>query len=297
MVMVGTPSYMSPEQCRGVAVDRRCDLFSLGCVMYELLSGQRAFAGDNYAETLYRLIHETHTSLRDTGLGIDDDLCGIVDRALAKQPEDRFETASRMAAALRPLIGAVSAQDGAPDAAEDLTTVMLPVAPESIRGTRSGTKSGSMLQPTDSSSLSALERKLAHHIGPLAGFQVRRALREARSAEEFARLLGELIPQGEEQASLISDALQVIAAEGSRGSGAEPVASVPPPADSDAVTTAFAEGVTRALMEVMGPIAPRLVQRARARAATRIDLVTICAELIDNPNERERFMALVPKID
>jgi serine/threonine protein kinase len=61
--VLGTPSYMAPEQCRGAPVDGRCDLFSLGCVIYELLSGERAFGGVNYAEAIYRLIHEPHQPL------------------------------------------------------------------------------------------------------------------------------------------------------------------------------------------------------------------------------------------
>jgi serine/threonine-protein kinase len=100
-VMVGTPSYMSPEQCRGTEVDKRCDLFSLGCVLYELSCGERAFTGDNYAETLYRLINEPHIPLTERIPAFPPELSAIIDRALAKHPDERYASAKDMAAALR----------------------------------------------------------------------------------------------------------------------------------------------------------------------------------------------------
>lgn len=296
-VMVGTPSYMSPEQCRGVSVDRRCDLFSLGCVMYELLSGQRVFGGVSYAETLYKLIHEPHISLRDRKLGISDGLSDIIDRALAKLPEDRFDDASDMAAALRDL-GSTAAlpPGGAVDADEEPPTVILPARMRSSAATRPGTATGSLLQSIDTSSLSTLERQLAHHIGPMAGYHLRRALRDARSTEEFCQLLSELLPAGNEQQSFIRDALQTITASGGlRTETASPVGTLPAP-EPDAISPEFAEALTRALMQVMGPIAPRLVTRARTRASSRTELAALCAEMIERPDEQERFRALLSKI-
>ncbi len=290
-VMVGTPSYMSPEQCRGLAIDGRSDLFSLGCVMYEIISGQRTFGGASYAETLYKLSHEPHVPLRDRGLGVSEGLSDVVDRALAKRPEDRFGSANDMATAIRLLLdgmtGGIAGMRGA-GAADDPATIVLPVDGRSPAAAQPGSGSGSLLQSIDASSLSSLERQLAHYVGPMAGYHLRRALRDARSTAEFSKMLRELIPEGSQFQSLIRDALRAIG-----GGGGAPNATGPSVQAVDAITDDFAEATTRALTQVMGPIAPRLVARVRARAATRTDLVTLCAEMIEQPKERERFDALM----
>jgi serine/threonine protein kinase len=281
--VVGTPSYMAPEQCRGGAVDLRCDLFSLGCVMYELLSGRRAFAGTSYAETLYKLIHEPHPALQLGNPAIAPELSAIVDRALSKRPEDRFEAAAEMAAALRQLPGEASPTDATVVAgSDDLATVVLPGGIAAASVVRGGSLSG--LGSIDASSLSTLERQLARYIGPMAGYHLRRALADARSIEEFSRMIGALVPQGSEQGTLIRGALQQIVA-----TGAERSTGVTSAVDGDAITHEFTERMTRALTQVMGPIAPRLVARVRTRAATRTDLAALCAAMIEQPTERERF--------
>jgi tRNA A-37 threonylcarbamoyl transferase component Bud32 len=286
--VVGTPSYMAPEQCRGGVVDPRCDLFSLGCVMYELLSGRRAFTGTSYAETLYKLIHEPHPPLQHGDQAIAPELCAIVDRALSKRPEDRFDSAAVMAAALRQLPGDASAADGTVLAgSDDLATVVLPAGIAAPSAMRSGSLTG--LSSIDASSLSALERQLARYIGPMAGYHLRRALADARSIEEFGRMIGALVPQGSEQGSLIRGALQEIVATGGSRGGGEPPTGVASAADADVITHEFTERMTRALTQVMGPIAPRLVARMRTRAATRTDLAALCAGMIEQPAERERF--------
>ena len=99
-LLIGTPSYMSPEQCIGAPLDGRNDLFSLGCVLYELVAGERAFAGVNYTETIFAIVNKPHVPLRrlvdDLPAGFSD----AIDRALAKKPEDRFEDAAAFARTL-----------------------------------------------------------------------------------------------------------------------------------------------------------------------------------------------------
>ncbi|MEA2729795.1 MAG: eukaryotic-like serine/threonine-protein kinase [Acetobacteraceae bacterium] len=290
--VVGTPSYMSPEQCQGGVVDPRCDLFSLGCIMYELLSGRRPFAGTSYAETLYKLIHEPHTPLKKSDPAVAEGLSNIVDRALAKRPEDRFDNAADMAAALRQLPGGVPAASGdGQDGSDDPATVILPIRTSAAVAPRPG--SGSLLQTIDALSLSTLERQLARYLGPMAGYHLRRALADARSIEEFGRMVNELVPQGSEQRTLIHGALQEIVTAGGSRAGTERFGSGAPALDPDAITDAWTEVLTRVLTDVMGPIAPRLVTRMRARATTRTDLIALCVEMIEQPSERERFRKII----
>jgi predicted Ser/Thr protein kinase len=98
---LGTPSYMSPEQCRGEEVDHRSDLFSAGAVLYQLLTGQKPFPGNNITEIVYRLMNEDPPDLLEHSEALPAGLCAAVRRALAKRPEARFASARDMAEALR----------------------------------------------------------------------------------------------------------------------------------------------------------------------------------------------------
>ena len=99
--VIGTPSYMSPEQCRGEPVDARSDLFSAGAVLYELLSGERPFPGRSFTEVVHQLLTEAPTDIRVKLPGLPAGLVAVLDKALAKRPEDRFASAAAMAEALR----------------------------------------------------------------------------------------------------------------------------------------------------------------------------------------------------
>jgi len=92
----GTPNYMSPEQCKGIAVDARTDIYSLGCVAYEMLSGKPPFTGDTPLQVLMRHITEPAEPLN---LGFAQEFVGlthVVDRALLKDPSHRYQTAQEM---------------------------------------------------------------------------------------------------------------------------------------------------------------------------------------------------------
>ncbi|MGE5345729.1 MAG: protein kinase domain-containing protein [Acidithiobacillales bacterium] len=100
--VVGTLSYMAPEQLRGLKVDGRTDIFALGSVLYEMLSGKRPFAGPTPADTLAAILHGEPQPLEPTsGIATPPALGGIVSRCLEKRPEDRFDTAHDLAIALR----------------------------------------------------------------------------------------------------------------------------------------------------------------------------------------------------
>jgi Tol biopolymer transport system component len=100
--VVGTLSYMAPEQLRGQKVDGRTDIFALGSVLYEMLSGKRPFAGPTPADTLSAILHgEPHPLETSSVSPVPPALAGIVSRCLEKRPEDRFDTAHDLAIALR----------------------------------------------------------------------------------------------------------------------------------------------------------------------------------------------------
>ena len=95
--VVGTAGYMSPEQVRGTAVDCRTDIFSFGTVVYEMLSGNRAFKHDTTAETMTAILREEPPELMESGRQIPPGLDRIVRHCLEKAPEQRFQSARDLA--------------------------------------------------------------------------------------------------------------------------------------------------------------------------------------------------------
>ncbi|PYX86160.1 MAG: hypothetical protein DMG68_16260, partial [Acidobacteria bacterium] len=91
--VVGTMGYMAPEQLRGQQVDPRCDIFSLGAVLYEMLSGKRAFQGSTPADTVSAILKEEPPEISETGGKIPPALTRIVQRCLEKEPAERFQSA------------------------------------------------------------------------------------------------------------------------------------------------------------------------------------------------------------
>ncbi len=102
--LVGTPAYMSPEQVHGEPLDPRSDLFSLGCVMYAMTAGFSPFRGENVLGTARRVTSLMHVSLGELSKDVPADFVQIVDRLLAKDPKDRYQSASELAEDLTRLL-------------------------------------------------------------------------------------------------------------------------------------------------------------------------------------------------
>ncbi len=98
--VMGTMGYMSPEQVRGLPVDHRSDIFSFGAILYELLSGQRAFKRDTASDTIAAILKEDPPELSQSGRNISPALDHIVSHCLEKDRENRFQTAKDVAFAL-----------------------------------------------------------------------------------------------------------------------------------------------------------------------------------------------------
>jgi serine/threonine protein kinase/Flp pilus assembly protein TadD len=99
--VLGTVGYMSPEQVRGETVDQRSDIFSLGCVLYEMVSGQRAFTGDSAVETMNAILKEEPSDVSSSGVEQPPELAGTIRRCIEKSPQARFQSASDLAYNLR----------------------------------------------------------------------------------------------------------------------------------------------------------------------------------------------------
>jgi len=102
--VLGTPNYMSPEQARGdLTIGPHADLFSLGCVLYECLVGQKAFVGNTVMATLLTIMNEGPRPFDREAIGLHSGIGEVLQRALAKDPADRFSTGVELVAALTSL--------------------------------------------------------------------------------------------------------------------------------------------------------------------------------------------------
>lgn len=99
--VMGTVNYMSPEQARGQKVDHRTDIFSLGVMLYEMLAGRRPFDGETQSDVLAAILTKEPAPLEEHRSEVRPELARVVTRCLAKECEERFQTASELVAALR----------------------------------------------------------------------------------------------------------------------------------------------------------------------------------------------------
>lgn len=99
--VLGTVGYMSPEQVRGLGADHRADIFSFGAILYEMLSGRRAFAGETSADTMSAVLNKQPESISRTARNIPRAVEKVVRRCLEKNPDQRFQSARELVTALR----------------------------------------------------------------------------------------------------------------------------------------------------------------------------------------------------
>lgn len=99
--ILGTPNYMSPEQVRGRQIDGRSDLFSLGIILYELVTKEKPFGGQNLTTIIYRIINENPIPPRELDSSIHPGLSYVIQKALAKDPDERYQTCHELAEDLK----------------------------------------------------------------------------------------------------------------------------------------------------------------------------------------------------
>ena len=128
-VVMGTAGYMSPEQVRGAAVDARSDIFSFGAILYEMISGKRAFHRETAADTMSAILKEDPADLSETNRNVSPALERIVQHCLEKNPEQRFHSARDIAFDLEHLTGVsgTSARVAVVESARPRSRLLLPI--------------------------------------------------------------------------------------------------------------------------------------------------------------------------
>jgi serine/threonine-protein kinase len=283
--VIGTPSYMSPEQCRGLAVDARSDVFSLGVVLYELLCAQRPFAGPTATAVIQQLLNEEPTYIDSVEPALDPDLRAIVRRALAKSPDERYAAAADMAAALRAL-----RLPEAPDDSHDRTVLASPKrAPETPtdaggRGPTTSVGSGSMAGTFDAAILATVERTLARYVGPIARVVLKSALRPGATGEELCDSLAANIAATRDRERFRAEALPELERMTATQTGSQSAST------HASISVVELERAEKELTRYLGPIARVLVRREAAKVRSATELWQLLSRYIDREDERSDFL-------
>jgi serine/threonine-protein kinase len=288
---MGTPNYMSPEQCQGSPVDGRSDIFSAGATLFEMVAGARAFPGHNLADVSHRIRFERLPLLPAAVRAAAPRLQLVLERAMEKQPEDRFDTAKDMAEALQQVLAGLNS-DGEADAAGQERTRLSPIgsqpitatAPDSQKATRpdtSGSVRTSELQ-IDPDTLRLLEEKLAAYVGPIARVLVRTTAGRSRSVSDLCSQLALTVADPAERERFRREVDAVVRQPG------------PAPGERDSAKDRLPEHelerVQEALAHYIGPIARVLVRRATADATSVEALWLSLSNHIESPIERTAFL-------
>ena len=297
---IGTPPYMSPEQCRGQEVDHRSDLFSTGIVLYELLTGEKPFGGSLDSVT-YKICHEEPPppSKRST-LKLPMEVDRLVATALAKDPAARYQDARAFHDALRDVAQlSVEIEDVAGTTMVNIGTLMLVQKPAPA---------------WDDDTLRTAERELARALGPMAKLIVRKAASETRDRFEFCSILAGNITDLEMRRKFVdafnetsSGVRARTGATDSRGTASaapmkHPHAGTGAPTGASGTThahgtrptaapldPAFVDQITARLALYIGPIAPIVAKRAARDAKNRSDFLHRVAESLGT-QERVAFL-------
>jgi tRNA A-37 threonylcarbamoyl transferase component Bud32 len=295
-MVMGTPSYMSPEQCQGREIDRRSDLFSTGVVLYELLTGEKPFSGSIEA-IAFKICYEEHRPPSETSkLAVTPALDAIVATALAKAPETRFQNARAFNRALRQ---ALDPQLTWKHEAVDATEVNLAAVTMQTHATPAW----------DDTVLQTVERELAKFVGPMAKVVVRKAAARTGDTAELYAIAAESIADAAERQKFVASrpgasTTGASATGGHTASGTRPISvrkgqtapqqvrsqsgitrrSGPVPLDQD-----FVDQTTSRLAVYLGPVARVVARKAARKAGTQQEFVHIVAEHLGE-QERGAFL-------
>jgi serine/threonine protein kinase len=295
-MVMGTPSYMSPEQCQGKEVDKRSDLFSAGVVLYELLTGEKPFTGSIEAIAFKICYEEPKPPSELSKLPVSPALDAIVLTAMTKDPAARFQNAKAFNRALRL---ALDPQLNVKRETQDATEINLAAV----------TLQAQAAPVWDDTTLHTIERELADLVGPMARVMVKKAAAKSRDTAELYALISDSITDPEVRKRFL-DGLQKAAAERSGAtktatsvrSGASKTAAnvrgtIAPQlrsmsGDTQALAPldpAFVEQTTSRLAVYLGPIAKVVARKAAKEAANRQQFVQLLANHL-GAQERAGFL-------
>ena len=294
-MVVGTAGYMAPEQITGQPVGPRTDLFAVGALLHELLTGERAFHGRGATAVAYQVMNEWPAPVSQINPRVPASLDAVVQRALAKKPDERFASAAAFARALATAVGAATPQTQAEGGAETTVALTSALADAAAAGMA---EPGAVPQLTGDC-LQQLEARLTEYLGPMARVLVKRAAARCHDPGELCRELAERIPDEVERRQFLSAARRLANAAGSTittgftgssGPRGSDLGSGPQVLSAPAIPAPELARVERELTHYLGPMARVLVKRHARRINDLGELYDTLAQQLDDPRERRAFL-------
>jgi serine/threonine-protein kinase len=308
-VMIGTPTYMAPEQFLGTRMDRRVDIYSTGVLLYLLLTGRPPFTGSQ-EQLMYKVVHEVPAPPGQIeGLNRPRFYDAILARALAKDPEQRFPTAAAFKDAVQQGIGQpfdttvwertlvrMADRVPAPQAAAAPRGVVPPTG-SGVIGATAGT-SGSWTNVPDNwdkAVLQQAEASLAKHVGPLASVLVRRAARECVDLPSLYAKLAEQVTNPQARTAFLERATSITTIKSgtsAAGTRTAPATNAGGPPLNDALLDA----AQKLLAQHVGPIAKVVVKKAAGRTNDRGAFFGLLAEAVPEGPGRQKLLAELTRL-
>ncbi|MCC6136882.1 MAG: serine/threonine protein kinase [Candidatus Contendobacter sp.] len=289
-MMVGSPSYMAPEQFSDQHPDHRADVYAAGVVLFELLTGVRPFSGRNASELMYQVLTETHQRPTQINPALPTELDAVLNRALAKAPGQRFQDAGAFITALEglKLVEREAAMDGS--TVIRIAPVQTPEPPVNA------------VPGWDATLLAQAEQFLVETLGPVAKVLVRRTALQVGSPAELIQQLAAAIPHEPDRTRFLRR--MRVAMGGTvtaTGLGSSALGSLLSHSQMSRAMGPFEQAALETVREeltlYLGPIAKVLVKQTAARARNLNELYQQLAEQIPATADRAAFLKRAPGQD
>ncbi|MEM6487884.1 MAG: serine/threonine-protein kinase [Pseudomonadota bacterium] len=289
--MIGTPSYMAPEQFLGQPMDERGDVFAAGVILYELISGRKPFDGASMAALCRSVVAGEWRRLTELEPTMPPALDALLERALAPEANDRFANAMAFSEALEAAFAAAS-PDATADTLASAATVIAPpqarppmgaetsMAPGTV-GSQDGDRaprglSQTLLDEIPASVFGKIEGQLIQQFGPIGKIWVRKAAASTNDIERMIDLLAEHVGDREDAARFRAELREQLR----QGSGA-------------GIRKEYMTELTKALSPYLGPIAAVLVKRTARQVRSEAELTQTLAQEIQDERDRQAFLSRV----
>ena len=287
-MIVGTPSYMAPEQYTGLAVDRRADVFSAGILLYELLTGVKPFEGA--METVaYKICHEPHRPPTELNHTLPPRLDDVLARALAKKPDARFATARDFSNAMRAAVE--QHEQNADEPTVIATRSSSFTAPPSVSQQTDSSHSTALIG-WDVSTLAALETLMAPFVGPLARTLVKRHAAKSFTLSDLQDKLTQSIDDSGERAEFSKLARPIFDQLAMQKASGPVTKSSSMTMTHRNITQPELDRAVADLTPFMGPISKMMVKKDAVAARDLRELYLRLAEHLSSGEDKARFLKI-----